>query len=437
MSRVGIILLILTVSLQCEMQDRRDPPWWSNTFLISTFSAVRHGDEIPKIVAALHELGFNALESNTPLEYRAQDLSRTEHVAVLKACKRYGMRYFVTDHERLTGVAEPTEEGVLGVIEDFGGYPGLGGYYIWDEPRLEDFPSVQRAAEIVRAHDASRLPMVAMLPSYGPYRWPEAYPAFASQFMRLVDPEVVAFDFYGVRQNTPHSPPSVNAFLYRDLQLWSDLARAYDRQLWFYGSAVGWGPMAAPSLATLRFQAAAALTYGARGLIWFMARDYIGGAVDFTGGALDAQGEPGPIYADLARVNYWMRDLAPTLLSLVVRRVVLTDPVPAQAQGFSRGFAGLTLASGNLLLGEHVPDVNGAGARDRYLWVVNRDLEHQKLGELSFRCAVTVAEVAADAIPEASTSQHQLQLDAGEGKLLRISPEPGCDLNVPLGNEIT
>jgi hypothetical protein len=391
---------------------------------------VRHGDDIPKIMAALHELGFNALESNTPSEYRVQDLSHAEHIAVLEACERYGMRYFVTDHERLTGVAEPTAEGVRGVIEDFGGYPGLGGYYIWDEPRLEDFPSVQRAAEIVRTHDGSRLPMVAMLPSYGPYRWPEAYPAFASQFMRSVDPQVVAFDFYGVRQDTPDSPPSVNAFLYRDLQLWSDLARAYDRPLWFYGSAVGWGPMAAPSLATLRFQAAAALTYGARGLVWFMARDYIGGALDFTGGALDAQGQPGPLYEDLARVNHWMLDLAPTLLSLAARGVALTDPVPAQAQGFLRGFAGLTSASGNLLLGEHASEVEGAGVRERYLWVVNRDLEHQRLAELSFLCAVTVTEVAADATPKTSTSQHQLQLDAGEGKLLRISPEPGCNLNM-------
>lgn len=127
------------------------------------------------------------------------------------------------------------------MIEAFGGYPGLGGYYLWDEPSLEDFSSVRRAAEIIRSHDGARLPMVGMLPSYGRYRWPREYPTFARRFMRVVDPEVVAFDFYGVRQTTPDGPPTVNPFLYRDLRLWSDLAREVDRPLWLYGSAVGWG----------------------------------------------------------------------------------------------------------------------------------------------------------------------------------------------------
>lgn len=430
LSILSMLLLGSTLASRGEAEGDAAAPWWHSTFLISTFSAVRHGDDMPKVMAALHDLGFNALESNTPMEYRAQDLTWAEHVEVLEACERHGMRYFLTDHARLTGVVDPNEATVLGVVEDFGGYPALGGYYLWDEPFLEDFPSVRRAAEIIRSHDGARLPMVGMLPSYGRYRWPTDYPAFARRFMRVVDPEVVAFDFYGVRQTTSDGPPIVNPFLYRDLRLWSDLAREHGRPLWFYGSAVGWGAMATPSLATLRLQAATALAYGARGLIWFMARDYGGGAVDFTGGALDVRGEPGLLYEDLKQVNHWMRALAPTLMTLETRGLVLTHPVPDGAGSFTPGFAGLTSAPANLLLAQQ----DAAG--ERYLWVVNRDLAQESQGELGFRCAVRLGEVAADGAVETAASEHRIQLDAGEGKLLRISPMPGCNLDgAPVGRE--
>lgn len=160
-----------------------------------------------------------------------------------------------------------------------------------------------------------------------------------------------------------------------------------------------------------------------------MARDYSGGAVDFTGGALDARGDPGLLYDDLKQVNQWMRGLAPALMTLEARGVMLIDPVPNWAEVFVPGFSGLTSAPANLLLAEHEA-AGSADGGDRYLWGVNRDLGQRRLGELSFRCAVQLGEVATDGTAEGA-SEHRIQLGAGEGKLLRISPMPGCDLDGP------
>lgn len=438
MRRAWIALtLLITVALLSH--DWSGPPsaWWQESFLVSTFSAIRHGDDIPARMADLRDLGFNALESNTPLEYRAADLTKEEHLAVLSACERNDMRYFVTDHDRLTGVAEPSADSIKVLVEDYGDSAGLGGYFVWDEPPLEALPAVKRSSDMLLDKDDRHLPMTGVVPSYGPYHWPNDYPQFAKTFVETVDPEVIAFDYYGVYQDKEPRTLSVGPGLYRDLQLWSDLALQHEKPLWFYASAVSWARIAPPTVATLRFQASTALAYGARGIIWFMARDYTGGVIDFTGGALNASGGRGSLYGALKEVNHWMNDLGPTVLKLRRHKVVFSDPVPPHTEAFSPGFANLQAVSANLFIAEHYSGKQAAAQSDRYLWIVNRDLLQPTDAELSFNCAAQVTSIplesAAKAAPEFA-NKHRIHLEAGQGKLLQMIDQPGCTAaSIPKG----
>ncbi len=409
-------LFLLCVMCSSFILPAKEPaPWWEETFTISTFASCRPGDDLEKFVSGLHALGFNAMETNTPLEYHAEDLSVEEQRSIHDLCQRYGMRYFVTDHKRLTGVGNLSEEARRELISDYSNHPALGGYYVWDEPGREQFAAVARTYAILRANDPERLPLNAMIPSYGPYRWPDDYPAFARQFVEAVDPPVLSFDFYALGKNPEGGAPGGAPTLYRDLQLWSDLAIEKGRPLWFYPSAVSWGGVAEPTLATLRFQASVAMAYGAKGIQWFMARDFTGGSIDFTGGALTMQGEKGSAYRSLRQVNRWMAKVGPTVMTLQREGIAHTAPEPPDANRFVPGFAGLESASGNLILADHRA-VRGCGKGKRYLWVVSRDLGAETVGELRFARSTALAEVGSNCVLNSSKT-HRIRLEPGEGIL--------------------
>ncbi len=410
-----VLVFFSVIGASFPLPAKESAPWWEETFTISTFASCRPGDNLEKFVSGLHGLGFNAMETNTPLEYHAEDLSVEEQRRILDLCQRHGMRYFVTDHKRLTGVGNPSEEALRELISDYSNHPALGGYYVWDEPGREQFASVVRTYAILRANDPEHLPLNAMVPSYGPYRWPDDYPAFARQFVETVNPPVLSFDFYALGKNPEGGAPGVVPTLYRDLQLWSDLAIEKGRPLWFYPSAVSWGGVVEPTLATLRFQVSVAMAYGAKGIQWFMARDFTGGSIDFTGGALTMQGEKGAAWRPLRQVNRWMARLGPTVMTLRREGLAHTAPEPPDVNRFVPGFAGLESASDNLILADHRA-VRGREKGERYLWVVNRDLGAETVAELRFTRSIALTEAGSNRVLN-SSKKHRVRLEPGEGKL--------------------
>jgi len=137
----------------------------------------------------------------------------------------------MTDHNRMTGVTNPKEEDLKNLVNEYGAYPGLGGYYVWDEPR-GNFDAVKKTFSVLRAADPSRLPLVAMIPSYGPWKHPDEYPAFARSFVKEVDPPVLSFDYYAMRGSPGQYIQSESVYL--DLELWSSLSVETGKPLWMY-----------------------------------------------------------------------------------------------------------------------------------------------------------------------------------------------------------
>lgn len=424
----------------------RDPatPWWRETFVISTFAAVRTGDDIDAVVARLADLGLNAFECNTPLEYAAQDLTHEERTRALEASAKHGLRLFVTDHKRLTGVADPTREAVESVVRDYSRYPALGGYYVWDEPGPAQFPAVRKIYDVLRELDPSRLPLNAMVPSYGPHHYPDDYPEFARQFLDTVDPPVISFDFYGLSQppDDRAAPIAISPDLYRDLDLWSSLARDRDKPLWFYPSSCHWATIVRPTAATLRFQVYTAAAYGAKGIQYFVARSFTGDKIDFVDAPLSPDGTPGATYDAFKEVNRELAAIGPALMQLEKDRVIHTDPVPHGAAPLRGGHAGILGADNDLILGFLRDPAVPASSREtgnlsptpktarRFVLVVNKDLKSERNVFLRFD-GPTVLVPYPEATPLAASDHARFLLPAGGGRLFEIRSNPALSVRRP------
>ncbi len=385
-------------------------PWWRNQLTLSVFSAVRPGDPIEQMVRMLHDMGLNTLESNTPAEFAADRLSNDEHRRVLNACQQYGMRYLITDHNRITNQSDPQRERVASLVQDFRSYPALGGYYVWDEPHREHFAAVAQVYTWLRELDPGRLAVNAMFPSYGAYKYPDDYPAFARDFVQQVDPDVLSFDHYTITENGPGDT------FYTDLQTWSDLSLAHNKVLWFYPACCSWGGIVPPTTATLRFQAATALAYGARGLQWFTGRSQASDSIAFTHAPFTAEGAPTRTARLLRSVNLWVQSLAPAILQTRLVETAHTAPVPYLCRAWAQGMMGLKYASPGLLLAEH----RGPSGR-RILWVVNRSYLRPRVASLAFTQSVRVIDLAHGRLPTTSNGGTlSFRIPAGDALVLDI-----------------
>jgi hypothetical protein len=415
----SLAALVLMAAATPALDASSAPRWWEGKFILSSFSSVRPGDDMEAVVARLADLGLHAFESNTPLQYKAETLSPAEQRAVLEAAGKHGLKYFITDHTRLTGVGSPTRAAIESLVRDYKQFPALGGYYLWDEPHVSNFPAVKTAQEILLELDPDRLPLTAMLPSYGPYRYPYLYPGFVRQWNHQVDPPVLSFDFYGVLQDPEREEGRVVVVdqLYRDLALWSEVAQQSGKPLWFYAAVSQRAPLARPTRATVGFQAYAAIAHGAKGIQWFSVRGFEGGSVDFVNAPLSADGTPGASYELLKSVNAELRALAPDFERMTAPRVRFTGPIPAHTSGFERGFGGIASISGNLIVSVH--DDRETGRRDAYLLVVSRDLHAEQEVNIEFQ-------PGRGAVVDGSTIERlQFALAPGGGRLLRLGSRQG------------
>lgn len=337
--------------------------WWKKQFVLSAFTSVQNGDDIETVIAHFADAGLNALESNTPLEYTAEDPTPENLIRTLKACEKHNIRFFITDHTRMTGVANPQEKELKALVNEYSDFSALGGYYVWDEPH-GDFDAIRTTFDVLKAEDPSRLPLVAMLPSYGPFKHPEAYPAFARKFVDEVDPPVLSFDYYAIKGDpgTYHQDQNV----YRDLEVWSSLSRETGKPLWMYVTSCTWRNT--PSLASLRLQVYGAIAYGVKGIQYFVAKSFTGRKPNFAGAPLNMDGSRSVFFTTFQHYNAEIKALGPHLMNLKLTKVMHTSPVPEGCAGFVPGYLGVMSAPDMLILSFH----KGEDGVD-YMIIVNKD----------------------------------------------------------------
>lgn len=385
--------------------------WTQDRFEISSFYVFPVGGVSEEAIKLYADANFTLIESNTPIQHRSEDFSYEENVEILRLCEKYGLRYVVTDHKRFTGQHNPDKAELSEVIKAYSEYPAFFGYYVWDEPRRENFAVVRDMVQYFNENDPQRACLIAMYPSYGPYKHPNEYEEFLQEFVDTVNPEILSYDHYPFRENGHTSG------FYWDFEANRRVSLRKGIPMWFYVQACqrpGWGN---PNVRKIRYQAFSALAYGAKGLQYFIYRNIVGKSPEFVNAVVDSESRPTEKYEGVKALNGEILQLGPTLMKLTSTGVYHSGSIPDGCIGLE-GNPLVDEASDNLLVGLF-EDVEST----KYVMIVNKDYENDREVFLQFKEKVELQEVSkqtGNLSEKLSADRLELYFDAGDGKLFRV-----------------
>lgn len=289
--------------------------WKQSGFILSTFRAL-NGDPTmdKKALSQTKDAGIDLVEVTW--------LSSTVKLnAALKTAEDVGIKLIVQDLSTFSAfqnsIIPPfTEETVAKSVLLLKKYKMLEGYYVWDEPYQIDFAKVRRLRDLFKKYDPDRLAFSVILPSYGIYKWDDSsYPRYVDNYLKVVDPEVVSFDYYPFRNN---SDSLINNDLWKDLGYIRKKALEYNKPLWFYFQAVAINPgEVIMNLERIRAQMYAALAYGVKGLSYYYTSN--------NGALLDLDFNKTMLYDDLKILNAEVKNIGNLLFSKHSEKIYHTN----------------------------------------------------------------------------------------------------------------
>lgn len=162
-------------------------------------------------------------------------------------------------------------EAYADAAQRFEDHPAVWGIDIGDEPSSLDFPHYGRVFERVRALFPNQFPYLNLYPGYAmvPWNTPEEvagqlgtadYAEYIDRYCRNVQSDYICFDFYPYAANVPD--------FFENLRIVSRACRSCGRSLWVVLQVNSHRPEVWTSENRLRFQAYAALTFGAECIFW-------------------------------------------------------------------------------------------------------------------------------------------------------------------------
>ena len=300
--------------------------------------------------------------------------SNDEQVA---AAKQAGMQVIIW-HRDITAVdfRHPDPDGwrekVKAVVDKYADEPAVWGYYVKDEPELDEMEGVALMTQLVRELAPGKEPYANLYPpSANPKHWaPLDFEGYVEKAMKEFASQSVGYDQYVFYEDG-----NIRETMQKGYKVSREKALATGKDWWYCGLSIAHRTYAVPTFPQLNMAAFSALAYGAKGLAWFTYLDTC--MQGWHDAPLNAYGERTPTWWALKRVNRDIQGLAPILNHLKSDRVYhFGDTVPGSSERLN-GPDGESLISGMLLsshwlIGEFTHDETG----DRYLIVVNKDTTH-------------------------------------------------------------
>ena len=159
-----------------------------------------------------------------------------------------------------------TEEFVAKVKD----HPGLGGYFLADEPGTGSFERLAEWVERIRKvdPDTTHLLYVNLLPIYA-FGNEEEYREHLETYCNTMPLPYISFDYYPVLWDKENEQIVVSPFWYQNLQMVADMAKKTGKRFSGFALATAHSIFPIPTMAHLRFQTYTNLAYGAQSLQYF------------------------------------------------------------------------------------------------------------------------------------------------------------------------
>ena len=375
-----------------------------------------------RAVKTCMDAGFNMMGSLWATPELAMD--------IVRAAETNGANLMFQDLWRYGGMGNKNifceTNDYVGAFEDTKNWKCIKGYYLWDEPILEEhLYETRRMLDYCEKNYPDKLPYTVANPDYHALcRWEDdAYAPYIERFLNIIDPAQMSFDYFPIgKDEYDHQLQLDNSTMWYDLEVVRKAAQKRQIPFWFAYQAQKYHfynvhcdfrfPMA-------RSMAYAGVLYGVKALECYTEFD---GVVDPTNGG------PGVFFEEQKQLNKELLNLGNTLMALECLRVI-HDETLLKEHPVAKDIC-TDMEESELLTGKLLPRISISEHQDaygnKYLMVLNRDYEKNAHIELSLKNPSHIYEVSKNDGEQYLQYDNELfltmHLNAGELKLYRIQP---------------
>jgi hypothetical protein len=344
---------------------------------------------------------------------------------MLPECRRRGLRAIVFggDEIRRWGKLsdDQIESSVANLVRGTERDDAVLGYFICDEPGVQEFPAIARAVAAVKRLAPGKLAYVNLYPNYATIGAPSlsqlgtaSYDEYLERFITEVKPQILSYDNYRVETSRDLQDPKGAASYFTNLMQARAAAQRHDIPFWQIVTCNQIRPFAhPPSPANLLLQAYTTLCAGGEGTTYFT---YY--AARYKTAPIDNDGRRTVNWSYLKMVNEQIRVIGPIMRRLKSTGVYFTQPADPSLKTLPGETIESVTSARPIMVGEFTHRDDGSC----YVMLVNCGLDRTTEIRIKQRGAARtmtqVSPVDASSIP--MNLGDPLWLTPGQGVLLKL-----------------
>ena len=243
--------------------------------------------------------------------------SYEDAIQALDLCAQVGMKSIFMCPELKTAPEE--------TVDKVMNHPGLGGYFLCDEPGNDSLDAIGEWASRIYSVDSIHPCYLNLLPVHAFGH--DAYVEHLELFNKKVHLPQLSFDYYPVLIGPDHC--LLSPYWYDNLELISAECRRTGKPFWAFALATAHGPYPIPTIDHLRLQMYSNLAYGAQLLQYFTYWNPGTEQWDFHQAPITIDGHRSPVYELVRQINEEIQKRAFVWDGCTVKRVShIAETVP-------------------------------------------------------------------------------------------------------------
>lgn len=260
--------------------------------------------------------------------------------------------------------------GTVRMLKD---YPALLGYFVMDEPKMDQFPLCRQYKDIIEHNDPKAWPYVNLLACWdnaGKAWGSDDFATYVEDFIKVFQPSVLSVDHYPVITT---DGVHISSRFYNTYEVLAQVYKDHGIPFWAFMDCTALAPMQWPDETNMRFAVFAALAYGCQGIEWWTYTLPESNKEDWKEAPVMPGGERTPIWYAMRNVNMEVKALKDVFLGCSVVDVAHTgaklplgtkrlSSLPAPFRRLDSGDAGVLVS--------HISNKD-----KEYLVILNHDVE--------------------------------------------------------------
>jgi hypothetical protein len=296
---------------------------------------------------------------------------------MVSECRKLGLRAIIFGGDEIRRWKDFTDDeietAVANLVRGTERNDTVLGYFICDEPGVQEFPQLAKAVAAVKRLAPGKLAYINLYPNYATIGNPSfsqlgtpSYAEYLERFITEVKPQLLSYDNYRVQTSRDFADPKGAISYFTNLMQVRDAARKHNLPFWQIVTGNQIRPFAhPPSPANYLLQAYTTLATGAEGLTFFT---YY--ASKYKTAPVDKDGHRTVSWSYLKMANEQVKVIGPIMRRLKNTGVYFTAPPDASLPALPEEMGQSVQSATPLMVGEFA---DSAGVR--HVMLVNLSLD--------------------------------------------------------------